>query len=667
MLKKADQRTADPAAREMLEVSDREGYETIWDRLESQSPQCRLGQEGVCCRICSMGPCRINLSGKKPDRGVCGADADTIVARNLIRMIAAGASSHSDHGRKPALLLKEVAAGRNGQYAVKDPAKLMAVAARLGVATAGRTVAEVAGDVADVALDCFGAQDSGPFRFAECYMPVRRLERLREVEALLAGPEGRHFGLLPRSIDREPVDVLHRTHFGTDHDPLSLLVQGVRCALADGWGGSMIATELQDVLFGTPRVKSAEANLGVIDEEYVNIVVHGHEPIFSEALIDCALGEEMQEAARKIGAKGVKIIGMCCTINEIMMRKGVAVAGNHLHQELAVMTGAIEAVVVDVQCILPSMVNLTRCFHTRFITTSEQALFPGAIHIQFEESRSLEISRKVVESAIEVFPRRNPAKVYIPQHVVPARVGYSVEEITSHLGGSLAPLAEALKSGRIRGIVSVVGCNNPKITQDYLHVSLAKELIRNDVLVLGTGCSAIAVAKAGLMAMETVESASAGLQGFCKEFGIPPILHMGSCVDCSRMLVLLGSLADHLGVDMAEVPAVGSAPEWTTEKAISIGTYLVGSGIPVHLGHMPPIAGSKVVTELLTEGVRDLLGGFFFVEGNPDLTVERMLSILEERRQKLPGARAIPSKGNPASSPSSVPATDAACTTEAKA
>jgi carbon-monoxide dehydrogenase catalytic subunit len=630
--KNVTEKSIDPAAQALLEIAKREQLETIWDRLSLQQPQCKIGQDGICCRICSMGPCRINPSGKKPDRGVCGADADTIVARNLVRMIAAGASSHSDHGRKPALLLKLIASGENTEFVLKDRKKLKYVASKLGINTRGRSIASIARRVADAALSCFGSQDHKPFRFLQGYMPPRQLKRLMALEEKLSEVVGRKCGILPRGIDREPVDILHRTHFGNDHDPLSLLIQGIRCALADGWGGSMIATELQDILFGTPQVKTAMANLGVIDERYVNIVVHGHEPALSEKIIDWAQSDEMQELARSYGADGVKMIGMCCTVNEVLMRKGVHVAGNHLHQELAVMTGAVEAIVVDVQCILPSMVNLTRCFHTKFISTSDQAMFPGAIHIQYDEHTANKVARDIITTAIENFPKRNKSKVFIPPHAVPAKVGFSVEEIAHLLGGSLSPLAEAIRTGQIRGIVSIVGCNNPKITQDYMHVTIARELVKRDILVVGTGCSAIAVAKAGMMDLEMADNASAGLQAFCKEHELPPILHMGSCVDCSRMLVLFSELAEQFDIDMAALPIVGSAPEWTTEKAISIGTYFAASGVPVHLGHLPPIAGSSQVISILTEGMKQLFGGFFFVQEDPLLAVEQMSQIIEERR-----------------------------------
>lgn len=641
MSHRAKKRSIDPAAQEMLQVAAQDGHETIWDRLEMQQPQCKIGQEGICCRICGMGPCRINPAGKKPDRGVCGADADTIVARNLIRMIAAGASSHSDHGRKPALLLQEIADGHNREFQIKDPKKLKRVALKLGLKIKGRSIAQIARRVAKSALTCFGKQDGEPLFFLRQYMPKKRMEKILAVEKLLTTATGRTVGLLPRSIDREPVDVLHRTHYGTDHDPLSLLLQGIRCAMADGWGGSMIATELQDVLFGTPQVKTAMANLGVIDEAYVNLVVHGHEPTLSEKIIDAALSDEMQEAARQVGAQGVKMIGMCCTVNEVLMRKGVHVAGNHLHQELAVMTGAVEAIVVDVQCILPSMVNLTRCFHTRFISTSEQAMFPGAIHIQYDEQTAGAVARDIVLTAIAAFPQRNKSKVHIPKHAVPAKVGFSVEGIADLLGGSLEPLAKALAAGTVRGIVGIVGCNNPKVTQDYMHVSLARELIKRDILVVGTGCSAIAIAKAGMMDMSIISEASPRLRGFCEQYQIPPVLHMGSCVDCSRLLVLFSELAERFDVDISELPIVSSAPEWATEKALTIGTYFAASGIPVHLGLMPPIAGSKVVTRILTEDLKPLLGGYFFVEKDPLAAVAKMDAIISEKRSALASTETV--------------------------
>ncbi len=627
------ERSFDPAAQEMLKIAKERGYETAWDRLEKQQPQCGFGLLGVCCRNCMMGPCRINPFGDGPDRGVCGASADVIVARNLDRMIAAGASAHSDHGRRPALLLKEVAEGKNKDYEIKDAEKLRAVAQRLGVETSKDT-RELALEIAEIALRDFGKQDEDPIKFLMAYAPKKRIETWKKAEEVLSSG-GKKMRVLPRNIDREVVDIMHRTHIGVDNDALSLLVQGVRAALADGWGGSLIATEFQDILFGTPKVKEVRANLGVIDPEYVNIVIHGHEPILSEKIVDVSEEEELIEKAKAAGAKGINVLGMCCTGNEVLMRRGVPIAGNILHSELAIMTGAVDAMVVDVQCIFPALGELADCFHTAFISTSEQAKFEKAEHIQFEEDRAIEIARKIVERAIEAYKRRDKAKIHVPGHVSKAIVGFSVEQILEALGGSVKPIVDAIVEGKIMGVAGIVGCNNPKVQQDYMHVTLTKELIKRNILVIGTGCWAIAAAKAGLMTLEAIELAGDGLKEVCKALNVPPVLHMGSCVDCSRMLVLAGAIADHLNVDISDLPLVGSAPEWYTEKAVSIGTYFVASGIPVHLWPVPPILGGSNVVKILTQDISEVLGGYFFVEGDPKKAADKMEEIILEKRRKL--------------------------------
>jgi len=630
-----EKRSVDPAAQEIFKIMDEKNYDNVWSRLEKQKPQCGFGELGVCCHICVMGPCRIDPFGGEPSKGVCGATADTIVARNLIRMISVGASAHSDHGRRPAILLREVAEGDNEKYQITDAEKLKSVAERLGVYDSGDSLKEMALKVSEVALESFGRQKEGCLPFAEKYLPKKRIERFANLEKNLEEATGKTMGVFPRNIDREAVDILQRTHFGTDHDPVSLLMQGARCSLSDGWGGSLIATELQDILFGTPTVQSVQANLGVIDEDYVNVVVTGHEPILSAKIVERATSREMTEYAQSKGAKGVNIVGMCCTGNEILMRQGVSIAGNELHQELAVMTGAVEAVVVDVQCIFPSLGDLSACFHTEFISTSDQAAFPGAQHIQFKEDNADEIADKVIRTATDAFPKRDKSKVHIPRHSSSAIVGFSVEEILKALGGTPQPLIDAIAAGKIKGVVGIVGCNNVKVTQDLYHLELTKALIKKDILVIGTGCWAIAAAKAGLMNMHILEETSPNLKSVCEAIGIPPVLHMGSCVDCSRMLVLAGALADTMGIDIDQLPLVGSAPEWTTEKAVSIGTYFVASGIPVHLWPAPPVLGSPLITKILTEDLNDLFGAAFFVEPDPIKAAEAMDAMIKEKRVKL--------------------------------
>ena len=632
---KVKSQSVDPASREIIQLAVDQEIETVWNRLEKQQPQCGFGELGLCCRICAMGPCRIDPFGEGAQQGACGATADTIVARHLVRMIAAGAAAHSDHGRRPALLLKEVAEGHNQEYTIVDPKKLEAVAKRLGLNTENRNAKELALEVATIALNDFGKQDEKNLAFVEAYAPKKRLQRWQKIADDLTTLSSKTIGILPRGIDREIVDIMHRTHFGVDHGPLSLIAQGVRAAIGDGWGGSLIATELQDVLFGTPKIREANTNLGVLDKEQVNIVIHGHEPVLSEKIVEVAASKEMQKRAQAQGAKGVNVVGICCSGNEILMRHGIPIAGNELQQELAIITGAVELMSVDVQCIFPALAELTQCFHTHFVATSDQAAFPGSIHIQFEEDKANLCAEKIVNMAIENFTNRKPERVQIPAVTSQAMVGFSVEAILEALGGTPEPLLDAIKSGAIKGVVGIVGCSNPKVTHDYYHIELAKALIAKDILVIGSGCWAIAAAKAGLMQIETAKAAGPGLQQVCDALKIPPCLHMGSCVDCSRMLVLAGALADTLGVDIDDLPLVGSAPEWLTEKAVSIGTYFVASGVSVHLWPMPPIAGGDQVMELLTETAEEVFGGAFFVEEDPLKAAAKMAEIINEKRLAL--------------------------------
>lgn len=613
MVQNASDRSADPVSREMLDVCRKAGLETAWDRFEKQQPQCGFGELGLCCRNCNMGPCRIDPFGEGAVRGVCGATADIIVARNLLRMIAAGAAAHSDHGRGVAHTFRLMSEGKAPSYQVKDSAKLERLMKEYGVDS------QIA--LADAVLSEFGKQD-GPIQFTR-RAPAKRVELWKKL------------GIDPRGIDREIVEIMHRTHIGVDNDYVHLILQGLRASLADGWGGSMIATELQDVMFGTPSPTFSEANLGVLEPNQVNIIVHGHEPLLSEMVVAAAADPDMIKLAKEQGALGINVAGICCTGNEVLMRHGVPVAGNFLQQELAVATGAVEAMVVDIQCIMPALGALSGCFHTTFISTSPKAMFPGAAHMEFHEETAMQTAGEIVKAAVMNYRNRNPLKVHIPNNKTKCMVGFSVESIVAALGGSLDPLLGAIKSGAVRGIGAVVGCNNPKVQHDYGHLNLVKELIKNNVLVVSTGCNAQACAKAGLLLPEAADLAGDGLKGVCKALGIPPVLHMGSCVDISRILVAAAAIANALGVDISDLPAAAAAPEWMSEKAVSIGAYVVGSGVFTVLGTVPPVLGSSAVTSLLTCGAEDAVGAAFAVEPDPFKAAALMIDRIDSQRRKL--------------------------------
>jgi carbon-monoxide dehydrogenase catalytic subunit len=605
----------------MLAKSEQDGVETVWDRLEAQQPHCGYCELGLSCRICAMGPCRIDPFGEGPQQGVCGADADIIVARNLGRMIASGAASHSDHGRDLVEVLEAVARGEAPGYAIGDEDKLRRVAAEYGVETEGRETLDVAGNLARAMQEDYGT-------------------RLSRLGLLSRVPEQRQalwdrLGITPRGIDRETSEMMHRTHMGVDNDWQNLLLQALRNALSDGWGGSMIATDVSDILFGTPQPVSSRINLGVIQEDQVNIAVHGHNPIVSETIMRACRDEDLLQKARDRGAAGINLVGLCCTGNELLMRHGIPMAGNHLMTELVLVTGAMEMMLVDYQCIMPSLGRIAPCYHTRMISTSDKAKFPGMEHREFHSDNAAELARELVEQAVDNFGKRNPDKVSIPSQPVDLVGGFSVESVLQALGGSLDPLLEAIKSGKIRGAAGVVGCNNPKIRHDLGHTVLTSRLIENDVLVLDTGCAAVANAKHGLERAEAAERAGPGLKEVCSSLGIPPVLHFGSCVDNVRILVLAAELAKALNQDISALPLAGAAPEWYSEKAVSIGAYCVASGIDTVLGPTPPVTGSMNVTGLLTQGLEDILGARFAVEPDPEEAARWMLSRIEGRRKGL--------------------------------
>lgn len=588
-------------AHAMIRKAKAESIETAWDRLERQTPHCKFCDLGTTCRNCIMGPCRISTKpGAKMNLGVCGADADVVVARNFGRFIAGGSAGHSDHGRDLIEVLEAIVEGDTKHYKISEPEKLIRIAAEVGVATEGRELNDIAIDLVDECYKDFGSRRSSLAFLSR--VPEQRLALWDRV------------GITPRGVDREIAEMMHRTHMGCDNDAPNTLLHAARCSLADGWGGSMIGTELSDVIFGTPTPSRSTSNLGVIKEDKVNILVHGHNPVVSEMILAAARLPELVEKAKAAGAAGINVAGLCCTGNELLMRQGIPMAGNHLMTELAIVTGAVESVVVDYQCIMPSMVTVAQCYHTRFITTAEKAKFTGAMHFEVHPHNALEQATAIVEESIKAYVERDKGRVEIPVEPVEIMTGFSNEAILSALGGTLTPLIDAIKAGKIRGIVGIVGCNNPKIKQDSANVGLAKELLKRDILVLVTGCVTTAAGKAGLLVPEGIEMAGEGIKEVCGSLGIPPVLHLGSCVDNSRIMHLCGLVAKELGVDISDLPVGASSPEWYSEKAAAIGMYAVASGVMTHLGLPPNILGSETVTNIALEGLEDIVGAHFVVE-----------------------------------------------------
>ena len=628
-------RTTDPGALQMLEMIKDRKIETVYDRVVAQQPQCTFGYNGICCRICIAGPCRVKKEEGPSSRGICGATAYTIVSRNLVRMIAGGAASHSEHARHVLHTAHSLVEGHAPDYEIKSPAKLLKLAEKLGISTLNRENLEILKDVVEIGYADFGRYQDRPLAFLDSFMTEGRRKKFL------------HTNIMPRNIDGSITELIAQTAMGVDTDPVNIIFGGLKSSLAD-LGGEYIGTNLSDVLFGIPEPIVSEANLGVINPKMVNIAVHGHNPVLSEMVV--AAARVMKEDAVKAGAEGVNIVGICCTGNELLMREGVYLATSSASQEMAILTGALDAMVVDIQCIYPAVQTVAECFHTKVITTEGIMKIPGAQHIAFDTSTAMEDAKKLVSIAIESYKHRDPKKISIPSEKHKLVAGFSIEALTD-IFSKICPerpisvLTDAILSGQLKGVALMAGCNNLKRAQDESHIIVLKELVKNDVFVIATGCSAGAYAKFGLMSPLAVDAyAGEGLKSFLKTLevanpqlatGLPLVFHVGSCVDNSRGADLAVAMANELGVDIPKVPFVASAPEAMHEKAVAIGSWCVSLGLPTHVGSLPPLEGSDLVYGIATQIAHDVFGGNFIFEVDPNIGAKKLLDALEYRTWKL--------------------------------
>ncbi len=610
---------------QMLEKAQRDGVETAFDRAASMKA-CPIGADSACCKHCSMGPCRLNAKDPYGKVGVCGATIDTIQARNFARMVASGAAAHTDHGMSMLDVFREVVNGHIKDYSIKDPHKLEEVAASIGIQTEDRDIEEIAKELYQE-LERTYTQVEGEIPFVK-RVPEKTLETWRKL------------GIVPRGSMREIMEIMHRTHIGVDQHYENITKQSSRTALSDGWGGSMVATEISDILFGTPSPVLADVNMGCLKEDMVNIIIHGHEPNLFESMLVSVNSPTLVEEAKKAGARGINLVGMCCSGAEMLSRHGIPHAGNFMSTEAILVTGAVDAMAVDVQCIKQGLSSVAKCYNSYLFTTNPRCHIEGAEHIDFQEDNPLQCTDEVVIKAISRFKSRN-VRIEIPQETNPGVHGFSHEYINYMLGGSFrgsyAPLNENIINGRIKGVAGVVGCTNPRVKHDWVHVELVKELIKNNVLVLQTGCSQISLAKAGLLIPEAAHLAGEGLKEVCEAVGMPPVLGMGSCVDNSRILIAASEVVKQggLGESIADLPVAGAAPEWMSEKAISIGHYFVASGVYTVFGVTFPITDNTKFKEHLFEGLEQQGLGKWDFEADPQEMARKMIAHIDKKRSQL--------------------------------
>lgn len=626
--------TIDPASQEVMARTKEQNIETAYQRYLNMQPQCQFGNTGICCSICIQGPCRIT---KKASKGICGATSYTIVGRNLLRHVIGGTACHSDHGLHITMVLKDIVDGHGGDYAITDPDKLKRVATRLNIPVEGRSDQEILKDVVYLALEEFSRLEKDKYSvWLEKSVVPERIEKAMDCN------------IMPNSIHKTVTESMAQTHMGMDADPVNLVFQALKTALCD-FIGMHIATDLSDILFGTPSPVVTEANMGVLGERTVNIALHGHNPILSEMVVRAA--RQMQEEARAAGAEGIRCMGICCTGNEVLMRQGVPPLTNFLSQELAIMTGAVDAMVVDVQCIMPGIQAVAECFHTKIITTIPNAKIPGSYYVDFDEARALEKAREIVSIAINAFKERDPSRVHIPQVKNKVVAGFSLEALLDVFAAvnpenPIKVLTDAIDSGELAGVCLFAGCNNLKVNHDENHTVIAKELAKNNVFLVATGCAAGSFAKMGLLNSDAVDYyAGEGLKAFLNRLNeankgrlqekLPLIFHMGSCVDNTRAYDLMTLLAREWQMDTPKVPYAASAPEAMSEKAISIGSWAVTLGMPVHVGVTPPIPGSQLIDGIAQQIAQDVYGGYFMWEEDPYKAAEKILAALQERTWKL--------------------------------
>ncbi len=615
--------TPDPAVREMLLRMEQLGIDTTFDRFDAQKPQCNFGLCGTCCKVCNMGPCRIT---PKAPKGVCGADADLIVARNLLRSAAAGAAQHGMHAREVMLALKKAAEGEL-DIPILGEQKIRATAEAFGIKQKNRQLKNVAKDLADALLEDLSRTVPDEYKtISACATP----ERQKVWEEL---------DILPISAYHEVFEAYHKSGCATDGDWKSIMQQFLRCGLAFTFSGVVGASIATDSLFGVGDRVTSKVNIGALEKGYVNIAVHGHLPLLVSQIVAAGKREDLIELAKSKGAKGIRFYGICCSGLSAMYRdSGVIPLSNAVSAELVLGTGALDLWVADVQDVFPSIMDVAKCFKTTVITTSDSARLPGAERYEYNHhhsniSQTKELAEKIVLRAIESYEERKGIPVYIPPYKVEAEVGFSVEYVHKRFG-SMKPLAEAIRDGRILGVVNMVGCNNPKVLYEKCIIDVADELLKNNVLIITNGCASFPLMKLGYCAISGKEKAGESLREFL-EPDLPPVWHVGECIDNTRSSGIFAGIAGELGKNMFEMPYAFCSPEWGNEKGIDAALGFRLNGISSYHCVEAPIYGSKNVIEFLKHGTKELLGSTMNVNTDPTELAKQIVADMKEKRKRL--------------------------------
>jgi carbon-monoxide dehydrogenase catalytic subunit len=615
------EKTPYESTKEMLTHMEKLGIENVFDRFDAQKPLCKYGLDGICCKICNMGPCRTT---KKSPKGICGADADVIVARNLLRNVAAGVSVHVAHGKEILLALK-AAGERKLNIPIRGNEEIIRRSKIFGFYDKNKSINELAVEIANFLLEDFSRILPGSNKTLISLAPKERLDVWEELD------------ILPIGAYDEIVEALHRSTLGTDGDWKNLIKQVLRCGLTFAWNGVVGSTIATDCLYGKHKRTTVKTNLGAINPKCVNIAIHGHSPLIAEAIIRKSNDNTLINKAKLLGAQGISIYGICCTGNITLSKFGdVNPIGNAIAAELILATGVIDLWVADFQDIFPSIMDVATCFHTKVITTSDSSHLPGAEHIGFDHKyENMEkidkIAEIIVTKAIDAFKSRDRDKIFIPHDYIEAEVGFSDANLIEAFGG-VNNIYKHIKNGDILGIANLVGCNNPKVIYEKAIIDIANILLKENILILTNGCAAYSLMKGGLCNVNFGSFSDCKLLNILKRYNIPPVIHMGECLNNAYASSFFRAIAEEAKQPLKNMPFAFVSPEWSNEKAIGAALSFRLMGINSYHCINLPIEGSRNVEQFFTQDTQELLGAVNVVDSDFVSLANRIVYDLKNRR-----------------------------------
>ena len=634
--------------------------EVSHNRMITQENKCGYGAEGVCCRLCSNGPCRIS---KARPRGVCGADADTIAARNFLRSVAAGSGCYIHVVENAAKQLKKTAAKKEplkGIHALDRLSKLFGIT--------GFTDWDRAGQVADAVL-------------ADLHKPIE--EKMKLVEKIgypMRVEKWKELGILPGGAKDEVFNAVVKTSTNLNSDPVNMLMHCLRLGVSTGIYGLVLTNLINDVLLGESKIGFDPVGLRVIDPECINIMITGHQQALFNNLQEALVSAQAQEKARSVGAKAIRIVGCTCVGQDFQVRKDACTeafcghAGNNYTSEAVLCTGCIDLVLSEFNCTIPGIEPICDALQIPQICLDDVAKKKNAESLPYDFAKKKEISAYIIDQAVKSYAGRkngvpnaaacekalerfsDPALKAVlsqvlqemskdggsrtnpmAQHGYPnAITGVTEETLRSFLGGSYRPLIDLIVQGKIKGVAAVVGCSNLRAKgHDVYTVELTKQLIAKDIIVLAAGCTCGGLENCGLMSPEAAELAGPNLKAVCQQLGIPPVLNFGPCLAIGRLDLVAGEIAELLGVDLPQLPLVLSAPQWLEEQALADGCFGLALGFTVHLGLPPFVTGSPLILDVLTKQLPDLTGGRLIVDTDVTSSADALEQVILEKRKAL--------------------------------